>query len=164
MTQQRWQREPACRILLRTRWHKLYLMNEGDALLWRRRMLTKLRKIAVAAAMAGLVGTATVAVPDTAHARWGGGWHGGGWHGGGWHGGGWRGGGGWGWGGFGVGLGTGLLLGVATVPYWGGYGYGGYGPYYAGYGAPYAGGCYITRRWVWNGYGHRVLRRVRVCY
>src|SRR4029453_13649982 len=84
MTQQRWQREPACRILLRTRWHKLYLMNEGEALLWRRRMLTKLRKIAVAAAMAGLIGTATVAVPDTAHARWGGGWHGGGWHGGGW--------------------------------------------------------------------------------
>jgi hypothetical protein len=109
--------------------------------------------------------------------RWGGGWHGGGWHGGGW-----RGGGGWGWGGFGVGLGTGLLLGAATAPYWGGYyGYGPYaydyaygpygayggpyagGPYYAAYGAPYAGGCYVTRRWVSDGYGHRVWRRVRVC-
>ena len=66
-----------------------------------------------------IVGT-TVAVPDAAQARWGGGWHGGGW-GGGWRGGGW--GGGWGWGGFGVGLGTGLLFAAATAPWWGGYGF-----------------------------------------
>jgi hypothetical protein len=120
-------------------------------------MLTKLRKIGLAAAMVGLVVGATVTLPDAAQARWGGGWHGGGWRGG-----------GWGWGGFGVGLGTGLLLGAATAPYWGGYGYGPYygygGPYYAAYGAPYGGGCYIRRRWVWDGYGHRVWRRVRVCY
>jgi hypothetical protein len=124
-------------------------------------MLTNLRKIGLAAAMAGVIAGATVTLPDAAQARWGGGWHGGGWHGGGWRGG------GWGWGGFGVGLGTGLLLGAATAPYWGGYGYGpyyGYGPFYAAYGAPYGGGCYITRRWVRNGYGHRVWRRVRVCY
>jgi|RhiMethySRZTD1v2_1073278.scaffolds.fasta_scaffold121525_3 hypothetical protein len=122
-------------------------------------MLPSLRKIGLAAAMAGVIAVGTVTLPDAAHARWGG-W------GGGWHGGGWRGG-GWGWGGFGVGVGTGLLLGAATAPYWGGYGYGPYyggGPYYAAYGAPYGGGCYITRRWVWNGYGQRVLRRVRVCY
>lgn len=120
-------------------------------------MLTKLRKIGLAAAMVGLVVGATVTLPDAAQARWGGGWHGGGWRGG-----------GWGWGGFGVGLGTGLLLGAATAPYWGGYGSGPYygygGPYYAAYGAPYGGGCYIRRRWVWDGYGHRVWRRVRVCY
>lgn len=84
-------------------------------------------------------------------------------------------GGGWGWGGFGVGLGTGLLLGAATYPAWGGYyGYGpgyGYGPYAYdyGYGGPYAydygyGGCTITRRWVVDRYGHRVLRRIRACY
>jgi hypothetical protein len=40
-------------------------------------MLTKLRKVTLAAAMAALIGAATVAVPDTAHARWGG-WHRGG--------------------------------------------------------------------------------------
>ena len=82
-------------------------------------MLPSLRKIGLAAAMAGVIAVGTVTLPDAAHARWGG-W------GGGWHGGGWRGG-GWGWGGFGVGVGTGLLLGAATAPYWGGYGY---GPYY----------------------------------
>jgi len=84
-------------------------------------MLPSLRKIGLAAAMAGVIAVGTVTLPDAAHARWGG-W------GGGWHGGGWRGG-GWGWGGFGVGVGTGLLLGAATAPYWGGYGY---GPYYGG--------------------------------
>jgi hypothetical protein len=64
-------------------------------------------------------------------------------------------GGGWGWGGFGLGLGTGLALGAA--PYYGGY-YG-YGPYAYDYGD-----CYIRRQWVVDGYGRRILRRVRVCY
>jgi hypothetical protein len=91
----------------------------------------------------------TVSSPASAQHRYGGGWHGSGWHGG-------RG--GWGWGGFGLGFGTGLLLGAA--PYYGGY-YG-YGPYaYDYYGPPR---CYISRRWVWDRYGRRVLRRVRVCY
>jgi hypothetical protein len=125
-------------------------------------MRDKLRKLGVATAMIVAIAGTTVALPDAANARWGGGWHGG-WHGG--HG-------GWGWGGFGVGLGTGLLLGAATAPYYGGYSeYGpyaydyGYGPYYAAYGGPgYGGGCYIRGRWVWDGYGHRVWRRVRVCY
>jgi hypothetical protein len=64
-----------------------------------------------------------------------------------------------------------LLLGAATYPYYGGYGYGpGYGYYddpyaydygYADYGYS---GCTIRRRWVSDGYGHRVWRRVRVCY
>jgi hypothetical protein len=44
-------------------------------------MLTNLRKIGLAAAMAGVI---AVTLPDAAQARWGGGWHGGGWHGGGW--------------------------------------------------------------------------------
>jgi hypothetical protein len=115
----------------------------------------------VAATLIAIAGT--TAVPQMANARWGGGWHGGGWHGG-----------GWGWGGFGVGLGTGLLLGAATAPYYGGYyGYGpyaydyGYSPYAYGYG-PYAygydGGCQVRGQWVWDGYGHRVWRHVRVCY
>jgi hypothetical protein len=142
-------------------------------------MRASLRRFGIAAAMLVAIGGTTVALPDAAQARWGGGGHGGGWHGGGW-----RGGDGWGWGGFGVGVGTGLLLGAATAPYWGGYGYdpgygygpydygygygpyyGGYagGPYYAAYGAPYAGGCYVTRRWVSDHQGHRVWRRVRIC-
>jgi hypothetical protein len=116
-----------------------------------------LRKSGIAVAtILAIVGT-TIALPESADARWG---HGGWGHGG------------WGWGGFGLGLGTGLALGAA--PYYGGY-YGGYyGPYAYDYG-PYAydygygsyaydGGCYIRRRWVSDGYGHRVLRRVRVCY
>src|SRR5262249_60723586 len=93
------------------------------------RMLTRLRRLGFAAAMTVAIAGTTVALPDAAQARWGGGWHGGGWHGGGWRGG------GWGWGGFGGGLGTGLLFAAATAPYWGGYGpyYGyGYGPYYGG--------------------------------
>lgn len=122
-------------------------------------MRNKLRKLGIATAMVIAVAGTTIATPEPASARWGGGWHGGGWRGG-----------GWGWGGFGVGIGTGLLLGAATLPYYGGYygygpGYGyGYGPYYAAYGGPYSGGCYIRRRWVSDGYGHRVWRRVRICY
>lgn len=78
-------------------------------------MRAALRKTVITAvAMLAIVG-ATVALPGTADARWGG--HGGGWHGGGWHGGHWRGG-GWGWGGVGLGLGTGLALGLAAGPAW----------------------------------------------
>src|SRR3954465_7957884 len=71
----------------------------------------------------------TVAVPTSAEARWGGGFHGGGFRGGGWHGGGhWRGG-GWGLGAAGLAIGTGIAL-AATAPY----AYGGYYPYaYGGY-------------------------------
>jgi hypothetical protein len=132
-------------------------------------MRDKLRKLGVATALIIAVAGTTVSLPDAANARWGGGWHGGGWHGGGWHGG--RG--GWGWGAVGVGVGTGLLLGAAAAaPYYGGYyGYGpyayddGYAPAYAAYGGSYGyGDCYIRGRWVWDGYGHRVWRRVRVCY
>lgn len=131
-------------------------------------MRDKLRKLGVATALIVAVAGTTITLPDAANARWGGGWHGGGWHGGGWHGG--R---GWGWGAVGLGVGTGLLLGAAAAgPYYGGYyGYGpyayddGYAPYYAAYGGPYGyGGCYIRGRWVLDGYGHRVWRRVRVCY
>ena len=119
-------------------------------------MRDKLRRLGIAAAViAAVVGT-TVALPNAANARWGGGWHGG--HGG-------------GWGGFGVSLGTGVLLGArprlpttaaitdTTYAY-------GYGPSYAAYGGgPYYGsGCSIRGRWVRDGYGHRVWRRVRVCY
>ena len=133
-----------------------------------------LRKSLIAAMTGLAIVATTVAVPNTADARWfGGGWHGGGWHGGwgGWRGGwgGWRG--GWGWGA--AALGTGLLIGAAAAaPYYGGYyGYGpyaydyGYGPSYAAYGGPYGygGGCFIRGRWVWDGFGHRVWRRVRVC-
>ena len=53
-----------------------------------------LRKSVMAATALLIVAGTTVAVPNSASARWGGGWHGGGWHGGGWRGGGW-GGGGW---------------------------------------------------------------------
>ena len=105
-----------------------------------------MRKTLTALLAAATIGA--VALPNSAEARWG-----------------------WGWGGFGVGLGTGLLLGAATAPYYGGYyGYGpypyGYGPYYAAYGGgPYGyNSCYIRGRWVWDGYGHRVWRRFRVCY
>ena len=52
----------------------------------------------------------TVAVPTSAEARWGGGFHGGGWHGGG-H---WRG--GWGLGAAGLAIGTGIAL-AASAPY-----------------------------------------------
>jgi hypothetical protein len=128
----------------------------GDDLLEEEIMRAALRKtVIIATAMLAIVG-ATVALPGTADARWGG--HGG-WHGGG-H---WRGG-GWGWGGVGLGLGTGLALGLAAGPAWGGY-YGGpygYGPSYGAY--AYGGDCVMRRRWVVNRYGHRVLRWVRACY
>ncbi len=81
------------------------------------------------------------------------------------HWGGWR---GYGWRGYGWGLGSALAVG-----YYGGYygpyayDYGYYGPYaydYS-YGAyAYAPDCYIQRHWVINRYGHRGLRRTRVCY
>jgi hypothetical protein len=45
-------------------------------------MRDKLRKLGFATAMMIAVAGTTVALPDSAHARWGGGWHGGGWHGG----------------------------------------------------------------------------------
>ena len=117
------------------------------------------RLLRTTALAAGLIAVSVPSLAVPANAAWGG-FHGGGWHGGGWHGGGWGSGwrGGWGWGGFGLGFGTGLLLGAA--PYYGGY-YG-YGPYaYDYYALPR---CYISRRWVWDRYGRRVLRRVRVCY
>jgi hypothetical protein len=124
-------------------------------------MLGTLRKLAIASVASVAIIGASLTAPTTADARhWGGGWRGGG----------------WGWGGVGVGLGAGLLIGAAaaTYPY-----YGGYGPAYGYYGGPYAydygypgygyaaygsGGCTITRRWVSDGYGHRVWRRVRTCY
>ena len=78
------------------------------------------------------------ALPSSAEARWG-----------------------WGWGGFGLGFGTGLALGAAPY-YYGGYPY--YGDYYYGGPYAYAGDCVMRRRWVYDGYGHRVLRWRRVCY
>jgi hypothetical protein len=114
----------------------------------------KLRKFGIAMATVVAVAGTAIALPGVANAQHGH-WGGGHWGGGGGH---WGHGGGWGWGGFGLGLGTGLALGAA--PY-----YGGYGPYAYDYGGDYAyaGDCYIRRRWVVDGYGHRVLRRVRVC-
>jgi hypothetical protein len=107
------------------------------------KMRGTLRKSVMAATALLIVAGTTVAVPNSASARWGGGWHGGGWHGGGWRGGAW-GGGGWGWGGVGLGIGTGLLLAAAlSAPYYGGYGY----PYYYGYAPAYGYGPY--------GYGYR---------
>jgi hypothetical protein len=101
-------------------------------------MRTSLRRIVMAAAAVIAVGTATVALPGAAEARWHGGWRG---HGG--------------WGGFGWGFAPGFAIGVGA-PYYGGY-YG--GPYYA-----YGGDCVMRRRWVINRWGHRVLRWTRVCY
>jgi hypothetical protein len=121
-------------------------------------MYVVLRKIALAAVFGVTIMAATATVPGAAEARWGGHWGGGHWGGGHWghnHG-------GWGWGGFGWGLGSGLAIGLAA-PYYGGY-YGGYYPYYAsGYGPYGYGDCYVTRHWVINRYGHRVLRRATVC-
>lgn len=140
-------------------------------------MWIALRKFGIAAATALAVLGTTAAVPGIAEARggfgghfggghWGGGHFGGG-HWGGGHWGGWRGHGGWGRRGYAWGaLGTGLAFGLAA-PYYGGY-YGGYyGPYAYDYGYgsyAYADDCYIRRHWVINRYGHRVLRRVTVCY
>src|SRR4051794_41607498 len=80
-------------------------------------MRNALRKAVIAATAVGTMAVATVTLPSSAEARWGGGWRGGGWHGG-WHGGGWRGR-GWGGGGAGLAIGTGLAL-AATAPYYGG--------------------------------------------
>jgi len=104
-------------------------------------MRAALRKTVIATAATLAIVGATVAVPGSADARWGG-------HGG------WRG--GWGWGGVGLGLGTGLALGLAAGPAWG------YGPYYGAY--AYGGDCVMRRRWVVNRFGQRVWRWVRVCY
>jgi hypothetical protein len=64
---------------------------------------------------------------------------------------------GYGGGGFGPGFVGGLAAGAVI----------GGGPYYGSgyYGGPYAygGGCYIERQVVINRFGHRVIRRVRVC-
>jgi hypothetical protein len=64
---------------------------------------------------------------------------------------------GYGGGGFGPGFVGGLAAGAII----------GGGPYYGGgyYGGPYAygGDCYIQRRAFINRFGHRVIRRVRVC-
>ena len=78
-------------------------------------MHNKLRKLGLALVMTVALAGSTVALPDTASARWGGGghWGGGHWGGGHWHGG------GWGRGGVGVGLGAGLLIAAATTPYYG---------------------------------------------
>lgn len=66
-------------------------------------------------------------------------------------------------GGFGPGFVGGLAAGaiIGGAPYYGGY----YDGPYAYYGGPYAygGGCYIERHFVINRFGHRVIRRVRVC-
>ena len=64
---------------------------------------------------------------------------------------------GYGGGGFGPGFVGGLAAGAVI----------GGGPYYGGgyYGGPYAygGDCYIQRQAFINRFGHRVIRRVRVC-
>ena len=129
------------------------------------------RKAVIAAATVIAIGATTVALPTSANARWGGGWHGGGWHGGGghWHGG-WRGG-GWGWGLAGLAVGTGFAL-AATAPYYGGYygyyddpyyygGYGGYRPYAYGYGYPYGYRRAAYYRYGWHRpyYRHVAYRR-----
>jgi hypothetical protein len=66
-------------------------------------------------------------------------------------------------GGFGPGFVGGLAAGavIGSGPYYGGY----YGGPYAYGGGPYAygSGCYIERQVVINRWGHRVIRRVRVC-
>lgn len=99
------------------------------------------KTLTVLAAGAALA-VATVAAPQHAEARWGGGWHGGGWH----HGGGWRGGAVLG------GLAAGALIGGALASPYYGYGYYG-GPYYggyAGYDEPY---YHCWRHRVWTPYG-----------
>ena len=102
-------------------------------------MRAVLRKIGIAAATAIAIAGSTVAMPTQADAR-GGHWGGGHWGGGHWSGGHWGHG------------------------HWGGglWGWPGYGGYYGDY--AYGGECYIQRHWVINRYGHRVLRRVHVCY
>ena len=114
----------------------------GRIAIGRRKMMRgTIRKSMIAATALLVIAGTTMALPNAASARWGGGWHGGGWHGGGWRGG------GWGWGGVGLGIGTGLLLAAAaSAPYYGGYGY--YdNPYSYGYAPVYGYGPY--------GYGYR---------
>src|SRR6188508_2842747 len=101
------------------------------------------RKAVIAATAVIAITATTVAVPTSAEARWGGGFHGGGFHGGGWHGGGhWRGG-GWGLGAAGLAIGTGIAL-AATAPY----AYGGY----------YDDDYYAYPRYTY-GYGYPIYRR-----
>lgn len=104
-----------------------------------------MRKTLIALAAVATIGVASVAAPQQAEARWGGG------------------------GAFIGGLAAGAIIGGALArPY---YGYG-YGPYYGGYyggypygyygGGPYYGaygGCYRQR--IWTSYGWRIRR---VCY
>jgi hypothetical protein len=99
-------------------------------------MGASLKKIGLAAVMALTVAGTAVVTAGSAQAQH---WHG---HGG---------------GGFGAGFVGGLAAGAVI----------GGGPYYDGgyYGGPYAygGGCYMVRRAYINQFGHRVIRRVRVC-
>ncbi len=98
-------------------------------------MRASLKQISLAAFMALTVAGAAVVTAISAQAQH---WHG---HGG---------------GGFGPGFVGGLAAGAVIG---GGYYGGGY------YGGPYAygGDCYIQRRAFINRFGHRVIRRVRVC-
>jgi hypothetical protein len=119
------------------------LKRQGDHVLEEESMRSSFKKIGIAAAAAIAIAGATVALPGAAEARGG---HGGHWHGGGGH---WHG------GGFGWGFAPGFALGFGAPYYGGGY-----------YDGPYAygGDCVMRRRWVYDGYGHRVLRWRRVCY
>ena len=105
-------------------------------------MHASLKQISLAAVMALTVAGAALVTAGPAQAQH---WHG---HGG---------------GGFGPGFVGGLAAGAVIG---GGY-YGGgyYGGPYAYDGGPYAygGDCYIQRRAFINRFGHRVIRRVRVC-
>ena len=99
-------------------------------------MRASLKKIGLATVMALTVAGTALVTAGAARAQH---WHG---HGG---------------GGFGPGFVGGLAAGAII----------GGGPYYGGgyYGGPYAYGgyCYIQRRVFINRFGHRVIRRVRVC-
>ena len=105
-------------------------------------MHASLKQISLAAVMALTVAGGALVTASSAQAQH---WHG---HGG---------------GGFGPGFVGGLAAGAVIG---GGY-YGGgyYGGPYAYDGGPYAygGNCYIQRRVFINRFGHRVIRRVRVC-
>ena len=116
-------------------------------------MQTSWKRIGVAAVAALAIVAFSGSANAQRHHRYGGGYYGGGYYGGG--------------GGFGPGLFLGGLAAGALLGggYYGGpYGYYGGGPY-GYYGGPYAygGGCYIEREVVINRFGHRVIRRVRVC-
>ena len=121
-------------------------------------MISRMKKVAIAAGAALAMTVGAVAVSTPAEAYWRGG--GGGWHGGGWHGGwgghaGWRGGyGGWGWRGAGWGV-AGVGVGLYSAPYWG-------GGYY-GYPATAYDSC-VRVRPAYDNYGNFVGRRaVNVC-